>query len=47
MNDSRNNIGSEKNKEDLKAWMESHPPEYRKMAIEICKADLFNVFLMG
>ena len=47
MNDHRNNIDTESNKEDLKAWMESHPKEYGEVAMEMGEADLLETFLMG
>ena len=46
-NDNRNNIGSERGKEDLKAWMECHPQEYGAVALEMGEADLLETFLMG
>ena len=47
MIDNRNNIDPERNKEDLKAWMESHPHEYGAVALEMGEADLLDTFLMG
>ena len=47
MNDNRNNIDSERSKEDLKAWMDSHPQEYGEVAIGMGEADLLETFLMG
>ena len=47
MNDNRNNIDPETNKEDLKAWMKSHPQEYGEVAMEMGEADLLETFLMG
>lgn len=35
MDNTLNNTGSDKNKEYLKAWMESHPQEYGEMAMAI------------
>ena len=47
MNDNRNNIDTERNKENLKEWMESHPQEYGAVALEMGDADLLSVFLIG
>ena len=47
MNDNRNNINPERSKEDLKAWMDSHPQEYGEVVLEMGEADLFETFLMG
>ena len=47
MNDNRNNIETERGKEDLKAWMESHPQEYGEVAMEMGETDLLETFLMG
>ncbi|MDE7420697.1 MAG: hypothetical protein K2N35_10855 [Muribaculaceae bacterium] len=47
MNDNRNNIDSERSKEDLKAWMDSHPQEYGEVAMEMGEADLLEAFLLG
>lgn len=47
MNDNRNNIDSEGNKENLKEWMNSHPQEYGEIALEMGDADLLETFLMG
>ena len=47
MNDNRNNTDSERSKEDLKAWMDSHPQEYGEVAMGMGEADLFSVFLMA
>ncbi len=47
MNDNRNNFETERSKEDLKAWIESHPHEYGEVAMEMGEADLFSVFLMA
>ena len=47
MNDNRNNTYPERNKEDLKAWMESHPHEYGAVALEMGEADLLETFIMG
>lgn len=33
MNDNRNNINPERNKENLKGWMESHPHKYGETAM--------------
>ena len=47
MIDNRNNIDSERSKEDLKGWMDSHPQEYGEVALEMGEADLLETFLMG
>ena len=47
MIDNRNNNDPESNKEDLKAWMESHPQEYGEIALEMGDADLLETFIMG
>ena len=47
MIDNRNNIDPERSKEDLKAWMDSHPQEYGEVALEMGEADLLETFLMG
>lgn len=47
MNDNRNNIDSERSKEDLKTWIESHPQEYGGVALDMGGADLLETFLMG
>ncbi len=47
MNDTLNNTGSGKSKENLKAWIESHPREYGEMALGMGEADLLETFLMG
>lgn len=47
MNDNRNNFETERSKEDLKAWIKSHPHEYGEVAMEMGEADLFSVFLMA
>lgn len=47
MNDNRNNIETERGKEDLMAWMNSHPQEYGEVAMEMGEADLLETFLMG
>ncbi|MDE7346815.1 MAG: hypothetical protein K2N48_08785 [Muribaculaceae bacterium] len=47
MNDNRNNIETERSKEDLKAWMDRHPQEYGEVAMEMGDADLLETFLMG
>ena len=47
MNDNRNNIDPERSREDLKAWMNSHPQEYGEVAVGMGEADLFSVFLMA
>jgi len=47
MIDNQNNIDPERSKEDLKAWMESHPQEYGEVALEMGDADLLETFLMG
>ena len=47
MNANRNNIGSERSKEDFKAWMESHPQEYGEVAMGMDEADLLETFIMG
>ena len=47
MIDNRNNINPERNKEDLKAWMGSHPQEYGEVALEMGEVDLLETFLMG
>ena len=43
----RNNIDTEGGKEDLKAWMNSHPQEYGEIALEMGDADLLETFIMG
>ena len=43
----QNNIDPERSKDDLKAWMESHPQEYGAVALEMGEADLLETFLMG
>ena len=47
MIDNRNNIDTERSREDLKAWMESHPHEYGTVALEMGEADLLETFFMG
>ena len=47
MIDNRNNIDPEISREDLKAWMESHPHEYGTVALEMGEADLLETFFMG
>ena len=47
MNDNRDNIDPERSKEDLKAWIESHPQEYGAVALEMSEADLLETFLIG
>lgn len=47
MNDNRNNINTERNKEDLKVWMKEHPQEYGEFAAAMGEADLLEVFLLG
>lgn len=47
MIDNRNNIDPERSKEDLKAWMDSHPQEYGEVAVEMGEADLLETFIMG
>ena len=47
MIDNRNNIDPERSREDLKAWMESHPHEYGTVALEMGEADLLETFFMG
>ena len=47
MIDNRNNIDPERSKENLKAWMDSHPQEYGDIALEMGKADLLGTFLLG
>ena len=47
MNENRNNIDPERSKEDLKAWMDSHPQEYGEVAMGMGEADLLETFIMG
>ena len=47
MNVDRNNIDHERNKEDLKEWMNNHPQEYGEIALEMGDADLSETFIMG
>ncbi len=47
MDNTLNDTGSERRKEDLKAWMESHPQEYGEMALGMGEADLLEPFIMG
>ncbi|MDE6753581.1 MAG: hypothetical protein K2J82_03105 [Muribaculaceae bacterium] len=47
MIDNRNNIDPERSKEDLKAWVNSHPQEYGDVAMGMGEADLLETFLMG
>ena len=47
MNDNRNNIETERSKEDLKAWMDRHPQEYGEVSMGMGEADLLEMFLMG
>lgn len=47
MNDNRNNFNPERIKEDLKAWLDSHPQEYGEVAMEMGETDLLETFLMG
>ena len=47
MIDNRNNIDPERSREDLKAWMESHPHEDGIVALEMGEADLLETFFMG
>ncbi len=47
MNDNRNNIDPERNKEDLRGWMDGHPQEYGEVAMEMGEADLLETFLLG
>jgi len=46
MDNTLNDTGSERRKEDLKAWMESHPQEYGEMAMGMGEADLLETFIM-
>ncbi len=47
MDKTLNDTGSERRKEDLKAWMESHPQEYGEMAVGMGETDLLETFIMG
>jgi len=47
MDNTLNNAASNKIKEDLKAWMGSHPQEYGEMAMGMGEADLLETFIMG
>ncbi len=47
MSDNLNNTDSDRSKEDLKAWMESHPQEYGEMAVGMGETDLLETFIMG
>ncbi len=47
MDNTLNDTGSERRKEDLKAWMESHPQEYGGMALAMGEADLLETFVIG
>ncbi len=46
MNNTLNNTASNMSKEDLKAWMESHPQEYGEMAMGMGEADLLETFII-
>ena len=46
MNNTQNE-GSERSKEDLKAWMQAHPHEYGDFAMEMGEADLLETFLIS
>ena len=41
------NEGSERSKEDLRAWMQAHPREYGEFALEMGEADLLERCLMS
>lgn len=47
MDNTLNNTASNMSKEDLKAWMESHPQEYGEMPMGMGEADLLETFIMG
>lgn len=47
MNDTLNNTASDRNREDLKAWMEIHSQEYGEMAMGMGETDLLETFIMG
>jgi len=47
MDNTLNNTASNMSKEDLKAWMESHPQKYGEMAMGMGEADLLETFIMG
>lgn len=47
MDNTLNDTASNMSKEDMKAWMGSHPQEYGEMAIGMGEADLLDTFIMG
>ncbi len=47
MDNTLNNTASNMSKEDLKAWMKSHPQEYGEMSMGMGEADLLVTFIMG
>lgn len=47
MDNTLNNTASNMSKEDLKAWMGSHPQEYGEIAMGMGEADLLETFIMG
>lgn len=47
MDNTLNETDSNRGKEDLKAWVESHPHEYGEMAMGMGEADLLETFIMG
>lgn len=47
MDKTQENTDHQPEKEDLKAWIESHPQEYGEIALEMGNADLPETFIMG
>jgi len=47
MDDTLNNTGSDRSKENWKAWMGSHPQEYGEMSMGMGETDLLETFIMG
>jgi len=47
MDNTLNDTGSERRKEDLKEWMECHPQEYGEMAMGMGESDLLETFIIG
>lgn len=46
MDKTQENTDHKPEKEDLKAWMESHPQEYGEMAMGMGEANLLETFIM-
>lgn len=47
MSDTRDYIDTDRNKEDLKEWIENHPQEYGEIAFGMGEADLLETFIMA